>query len=92
MWHICKPNCFLGEIRYTFDMEYSIEQLKEIIVPILKEKGVIRSSLFGSYAHGSVTRDSDIDVLVELPDGKDLLDLVDLQFALEDRLQKKLMY
>ena len=59
------------------------------MIPILKEKGVIRSALFGSYAQGEATPDSDVDVLVELPDGKDLMDLVDLQFALEERLQKK---
>jgi uncharacterized protein len=70
-------------------MQYSIEELKSVITPILKEKGVLRSALFGSYAHEEATPESDVDVLVELTSDKDLLDLVDLQLTLEEKLNKK---
>ena len=67
----------------------NIQQLKEKIIPLLKKEGVIRSALFGSYARGEETPASDIDILVELPDDRSLLDLVSLQFSLEDALNKK---
>ena len=41
-----------------------IDQIKETIVPILKEAGVTRSAIFGSYVAGENTKDSDIDILV----------------------------
>ncbi len=53
------------------------------------EEGVIRSSLFGSYVRGDNKEDSDIDILVELPKGKSLLDLVGLEQKLEDVLGKE---
>ena len=70
-------------------MENNIEQIKEKIVPILKEHDVSRSALFGSVVRGEDTADSDVDILVEFSKEKSLLDLVGLQFALEDVLRKK---
>lgn len=67
----------------------TINEIKQKAVPILKEAGVIRSSLFGSYVRGDAREESDIDILVDLPKGKSLLDLVDLQYKLEKALQKK---
>jgi len=67
-------------------MNKSIEEIKHKIVPILKEAGVERSSIFGSVVHGEATEDSDVDILVELPKGKTLLDLVGLKMELKDAL------
>lgn len=58
-------------------------------LPILKNAGVTRSALFGSYIHGAQRRESDVDMLVELPEGKNLFDLVDLKERLEEVLDKK---
>lgn len=66
-----------------------VEHIKSKILPILKQAGVKRSSIFGSYAHGENKEDSDIDILVDLPRGKSLFDLVDLQNKLEEKLDKK---
>lgn len=66
-----------------------LAQIKNEAVPILKEAGVIRSSLFGSCALGQEKKGSDIDILIELPRGKTLFDLVDLKAALEKKLGKK---
>ncbi|MFH1769725.1 MAG: nucleotidyltransferase family protein [Parcubacteria group bacterium] len=63
-----------------------IEKIKKIATPILKEKGVIRSSIFGSYAHGKAKEGSDVDFLIEFPEDKSLFDLVDLKLSLEDAL------
>lgn len=70
-------------------MSEQIEKIKIKILPILKEEGVLRSSIFGSLARGEMTADSDIDILVDLPSGKSLLDLVELKLRLENSLQRK---
>lgn len=67
-------------------MNEKIDTIRQIILPILLQEGVLRSSLFGSFARGDDDQDSDIDVLVELPQGKSLLDLIALEQRLEDVL------
>ena len=59
------------------------------IIPILQQEGVIRCSLFGSFAIGAEEENSDIDILVELPKKKTLLDLVDLKLKLEKKIVRK---
>ena len=67
-------------------MKTNIDQIRHKVLPILKEAGVTRSSLFGSYVRGENRIDSDIDMLVDLPKGKSLFDLVDLKIKLEEAL------
>ena len=43
--------------------------------------------MFGSVVRGDMTSQSDIDILVELEEGKTLLDLVGLQLELEEQLE-----
>lgn len=59
------------------------------IIPILKKYGVSRASLFGSTARGDTHKNSDVDILVEVPKDRSLFDMMDIQFALEDVLKKK---
>lgn len=66
----------------------TLDQIKEKVIPILKAQGVKRSSLFGSYVRGEQRNDSDIDILVEFPEGKTLYDLVDLEDKIKDVLHK----
>jgi len=54
------------------------------ILAILQAHGVLHASLFGSYARGEQHTQSDIDLVVDLPKGKSLLDLSALGLALED--------
>ncbi len=61
-----------------------IDSIKLKILPTLRAAGVIRASIFGSVARGESGPASDIDLLVELPKGKSLLDLVALKLQLED--------
>ena len=44
---------------------YSIGEISEIISPIAKEMGVEKIYLFGSYARGEATSDSDVDLLID---------------------------
>lgn len=59
------------------------------MMPVLKEAGVSRAAIFGSVARGEDAADSDIDLLVELPEGKSLFDLVGLKMDLEAATNKK---
>ena len=44
---------------------YSIDELAEMIAPVARELGVERIYLFGSYARGEATPDSDVDILID---------------------------
>lgn len=67
----------------------TIDQIKEKAIPILKEAGVKRSSLFGSYGRNEQNEESDIDLLVDFPKDKSLFDFIDIKLKLEDALGKK---
>lgn len=66
-----------------------LAEIKNKILPILKQAGVKRSSLFGSFVRGEETKSSDIDILVELPKGSSLLDLIGLEMELKKAVGKK---
>ena len=70
-------------------MSPSVQQIRDQIVQILKNCGVQRAAIFGSFARGEATQDSDIDILIEFKQGKSLLDLVRIQFKLEEVLKRK---
>lgn len=59
------------------------------IMPVLKQQGVRRAAIFGSFARGEETPESDVDLLVEFDEGKSLLDLVRLKMSLEETLNRK---
>ena len=46
-------------------MVYTTEQISRIVEPIAKKYGLPAVYLFGSYARGTATEDSDIDLLVD---------------------------
>lgn len=49
-------------------MIYTIDEIKRRIEPVAKEYGVKQVYLFGSYARGEATEESDVDLLVDAPD------------------------
>jgi hypothetical protein len=91
------PRNQLQPVEYNFLFIYSFlnflqvmlskDQIKSSAISILKNHGVVRAALFGSVARGEMTPQSDIDILVELEEGKTLLDLVGLQLDLEEQLK-----
>lgn len=52
---------------------------------VLHKNGVVKASIYGSYARGEATPTSDLDLLVELAEGKTYLDLGGLQYELQER-------
>jgi len=67
----------------------TIEKLKPIIIKILKKHGVKRAGIFGSYARGEQKKNSDIDLLADIPKNVNLFDFVGIKLELEDALGKK---
>jgi predicted nucleotidyltransferase len=65
-----------------------IGMIRRKIIPILKEHDVKRAALFGSFARGDETSQSDIDLLIEFRGSKSLFDLVALKQALEAKTHK----
>ena len=66
-----------------------LEQKRTEILQIAAKYGARNVRVFGSTARGSATDDSDVDILVELDDGRSLLDQVGLQQELEELLGRK---
>jgi uncharacterized protein len=64
-------------------------EIKKAIIPILNRHNVARAGLFGSYARGTMGKDSDVDILISFKGKKTLLDLIGLKQELEDRLRRK---
>ena len=64
-------------------------QIIETALPVLMKHGVKRAGLFGSYADGTATEKSDIDLLVEMKAGSSLIELATLQIDLEDHFARK---
>lgn len=44
---------------------YAVNEIQAIIRPILRDHGVSRAYLFGSYARGEATEQSDIDLRID---------------------------
>lgn len=69
------------------------ERLRDVVLPILKPYGLKRLAVFGSYARGDETPDSDIDLLVEFEDPPrrklSLLDWVGLELEMGALLGRK---
>ena len=72
------------------DKVYTLDEIKAIAHPIAKRYGIAALYLFGSYARGEATPQSDIDFRVDRGNLDDLLELGGLFSDLEDSFQKNL--
>lgn len=74
------------------DKIYTLDEIKAIAHPIAQRYGIAALYLFGSYARGEATPQSDLDFRVDRDRGNlvDLLELGGLFSDLEDGFQKKL--
>ncbi len=66
-----------------------LSQNKEEILTLARRRGARRIRVFGSAARGTDDSASDLDFLVDLEQGRSLLDLGGLQMDLEQLLQRR---
>ncbi|MBI5636736.1 MAG: nucleotidyltransferase family protein [Nitrospinae bacterium] len=70
-------------------METLLKEKRREILRIAREYGASRIRIFGSVARGEDRPDSDVDFLVEMEDGRSLLDIGGMQMDLQDLLGRK---
>ena len=46
-------------------MNYELQEIKDIVIPIAKTYGVSKVGVFGSYARGEANENSDVDIYIE---------------------------
>lgn len=70
------------------DKIYTVNEIRDIVVPVARRHGVAAVYLFGSYARGEATVESDIDLLVDGGEISSLYQLAAFRLELEDSLGK----
>ncbi|MCM1299508.1 MAG: nucleotidyltransferase domain-containing protein [Firmicutes bacterium] len=70
------------------DKVYSIEEIQSCVSPIAMRYGVERVYLFGSYARGCATVDSDIDLRIDKGTLRGLFALSGMRLDICDALSK----
>lgn len=72
-------------------MIYTVQEIQSRVMPVAKKYGIKAVFLFGSYAKGTATEDSDIDLLIDTSGTalRSLLSLGALYNDLEAVLEKK---
>jgi len=66
------------------------EEIKDKIISILVKYGIKRILVFGSHARNEATQTSDIDLIVDFPEGTSLLDHVGIEIELSEALNMKI--
>jgi hypothetical protein len=73
------------------DMKLQLsEEIKNMIISILVRHGIKKILVFGSYARNEATSNSDLDLIVEFPEGSSLLDHIGIEFELSETLKMKI--
>jgi hypothetical protein len=67
----------------------SLEEIKKLAAPILRNHRIKKAAVFGSFARGDFDDKSDVDILIERPDKFSLFDLAGLHLDLEGALGRK---
>ena len=69
-------------------MTASVEAIRRRVEDVMRRRGVVRASIFGSVARGDDDSCSDVDFLVEFEQGRTLLDLSGLRLDLVEALKR----
>ncbi len=65
-------------------MPYTIDYIRDRIIPIAFKYGVASVGIFGSYARGDADENSDIDLVIDKGNMKSLLEYSGMIIELED--------
>ena len=68
---------------------YTVDEIREIVAPIARRHRVAALYLFGSYARGEATAESDVDFLLDGGEICSLYQLAAFRLDLEDALGKQ---
>jgi predicted nucleotidyltransferase len=69
---------------------YSIDEIANIVAPIARAYGIGRLSLFGSYARGDATTNSDIDLrIIDKGSLRGLFQLAGFNYDLEEKFKTR---
>ncbi len=66
------------------------EEIKNKIILILAKHNIRKILVFGSYARNEAKPNSDLDLIVEFPEGTSLLDHIGIEFELSETLNMKI--
>lgn len=69
---------------------YSLDKIKNIVTLIAIQHGIKKVYIFGSYARGSATKKSDVDLCVDASNLRGLFELDGLYADFEEALDKEL--
>ena len=67
----------------------TLQQYTPSIFQIANRYGARKIRVFGSFADGNVDDNSDLDLLIDLEQGRDLLDLIGFKQELEERIGRR---
>ncbi len=67
----------------------TLDEVREILLPVLLRHGIKRAGLFGSLVRGEFRSRSDVDLAVEIVTPMSLFDFVGLKLELEETLGRK---
>ena len=70
-------------------MTYTIDEIKNKLTPIFEQNGILKAVLFGSYAKGEATEQSDVDIVAHVDDEMSIFDFAEISGFVEDALGKK---
>jgi len=73
---------------YIWLMSPGIAEIQSAVRDVLRRRGVVRASVFGSVARGEASPSSDVDFLVEFEPGRSLVDLAGLRLDLAEVLDR----
>ena len=83
-----KNQYILSLIKNGFNV-YTLKQLKDLMKPVFRKYEINEIYLFGSYARGEATKDSDVDIYCSKGKVRSLIDQGRLIDELEEVLKKK---
>ncbi|MDR0306609.1 MAG: nucleotidyltransferase domain-containing protein [Chitinispirillales bacterium] len=69
---------------------YTIDEIKKRFEKVAKKYGIEEAYLFGSYARGDATKESDVDFYVKADNVKGLFGLSGLWLDIENAMKKKI--
>ena len=63
-------------------------EVRDDLIRIARSHGAVQVRIFGSVVRGEAGPDSDLDVIVDMEPGRDLLDIVAIKQDLEDLIER----